>query len=173
MKFFLFFSIITSSFLLSGCLYQNPPSQPACQIDTWLLGDWIAQEKNGKTFEAIVTPQDNTHYHVSVYNQDHRTCRPSEFEGWISRVENIKFLTLRSLSCDEHNGKYIFLHYELLKRAKVPIDGVSAIRIRTTEPQLEESARNLDSYHLRQEISKRLKEGCLLLPGGTVWTKER
>lgn len=157
---------------LSGCLYDNAPSQPASQIDTWLIGDWLAQDKKGKIYEAIITPQSSTLYHVSFYDKDKKND-VWEFEGWLSRVDHLKFLTLRSLSENRrYHNKYLFLHYELIRREKVPHDGVGPCRILITEPHLDASAQILDSYELRKAIRKSLHQGTLLLPQGSViWTR--
>lgn len=168
--------ILGISFLITlfftGCLYENPPSQPASQVDTWLIGTWITQDKSGKIYEAIISPETNTRYHVSFCNKD-KNEKPSEFEGWISRVGNLKFLTLQSLSTDSrYRGKYLFLHYELVKREKAPFKGVGPCRIRIIQPELDASARTLDSYHLRQAIQENLQKGILLLPQGSVtWSR--
>lgn len=164
-------------FFISGCLYDAPPSKPASQLDTWLLGQWITQDKSGRFFEAIVTPIDNTHYHVSFCDRDQQTVHPWEFEAWISRVGNLQFLTLRSLSADlSYHDKYLFFHYELMTAEKNPENGVGLRRIRICEPQLDTSALRLDSYHLRQAITKKMEQGTLLLPseaplGFSVWTR--
>ena len=165
--------LLVATLLLSGCLYTSAPSQPAHQIDTWLLGSWIAQDKGGKVFEAVVTPETNTRYHVSICNKDKNSTHPWEFEGWLSRVDDLKFLTLCSLSTDpRYHGKYLFFHYELMPSEKAPVNGVGARRMRLIEPQLEESARNLDSYQLRQAIRMALHQGHLLVPeGSSIWTR--
>lgn len=164
-------------FFLSGCLYDFPPSKPSSQIDTWLLGQWTAQDKSGKIFEAVITPINNTHYHVTFCDKDKNNALPWEFEGWISRVGNLRFLTLQSLSSNPRfHGKYLFLHYELMKSETDKEDGVIARQIRISEPQLPASDITLDSYHLRQEITKKANQGTLLLPdkaplGFSVWTR--
>ncbi|MFI0348446.1 MAG: hypothetical protein ACH346_06760 [Chthoniobacterales bacterium] len=158
--------------LLSGCLYKNPPSGPACQVDSWLTGVWMAQDKSGKNFETVITPKTNTRYRVTICNKD-KNEKPWEFEGWISKVDNLKFLTLCSLSSDSrYNGNYLFFHYELMPREKTAFNGLGPRRIRIIEPQLDESMRMLDSYYLRQAIRENLRKGTLLLPqGSTVWTR--
>jgi len=160
-------------FSLSGCLYDSAPSQPASQIDTWLVGSWITQDKSGKFFEAVVTPQTNTRYHVSICNKDKNATHPWEFEGWISRVEDVKFLTLSSLSTDpRYHGKYLFFHYELIPPEKEPPSGVSERRMRLIDPQLPTSTHSLDPYHLRQAIRLALHQGTLLMPqGSSIWTR--
>ena len=165
--------LLLTTLFFSGCLYTSAPSQPARQIDTWLLGSWMAQDKRGKVFEAVVTPETNTRYHVTICNKDKNSTHPWEFEAWISRVDNLKFLTLYSLSTDpRYQGKYLFFHYELMPPEEAPVNGVGARRIRLIEPQLDESARNLDSYHLRQAIRTALHQGKLLLPqGSSTWTR--
>jgi hypothetical protein len=164
-------------FLLSGCLYNSPLSSPSSQIDTWLLGQWITQDKSGKIFEAVITPVDNTHYHVTFSDKDKNDTPPWEFEGWISRVGNLKFLTLQSLSRNPRfHNKYLFLHYELVKSETDKEKDVIARKIRISEPQLPASDLYLDSYHLRQEITKKVNQGTLLLPdkaplGFSIWTR--
>ncbi|MFZ4115313.1 MAG: hypothetical protein ACOYK6_01150 [Chthoniobacterales bacterium] len=180
MKYFSLIILLSlATFLLSGCLYDAPPSRPISQIDTFLLGQWITQDKSGKIFEATIAPLDGTHYHVTFFDKDKSGAQPWEFEGWISRVGNVKFLTLQSLSPDpRYHDKYLFLHYELITAEKDPTDsaGIGGRRIRIYEPQLPSSALHLDSYHLRQAIGEKLHEGTLLLPlsaplGFSVWTR--
>ncbi len=83
MRSFSFFLLLITALFLSGCLYDAPPSEPASQIDTWLLGQWITQDKSGKIFEAVVTPLDSTHYHVTFCNKDKDQSHPWEFNAWI------------------------------------------------------------------------------------------
>lgn len=165
--------LLVTTFFLSGCLYDSAPSQPASQLNTWLAGSWITQDKSGKIFEAVVTPQTNTRYHVTVCNKDKNAAHPWEFDGWISRVGDVKFLTLCSLSNDpRYHGKYLFFHYELIRPKTPPLDGIGERRMRLIEPQLPTSARFLDSYHLRQAIRLALRHGSLLVPkGSSVWTR--
>ena len=158
---------------LTGCLYESAPSEPASQINTSLLGVWMTQDQSGKVFEAVITPESNTHYHVSCCDKDKNEKTPWEFDGWISRVDNLKLLTLQSLSSDpRYRGKYLFFHYEILAAKKPSINNVAPRRIRITELQLDETTRRLDPYHLRQAIRERLKQGDLLMSeGSSVWTK--
>ncbi len=164
--------LFVATALLSGCLYESAPSQPLGQMDTWLLGHWISQDKSGKIFEATVTPQNNIHYHVTVCNKD-KNNQAWGFDGWISRVDDLQLLTLRSLSQDpRYCGKYLFFHYELLTPEAAPINGVGARRMRLIQLQLPKSAETLDSYHLRQAIRNALKANLLLLPeGSSIWTR--
>lgn len=165
--------MIFVALLFSSCLYDHSPSQPASQISTALVGIWTAQDKNGKVFEATVTPESNLRYHVSCYDKDKNEKDPWEFEGWISRVDNLKILTLRSLSSDpRYQGKHLLFHYEVIAPGTAPIDNVGPRRIRITQLQLDESARSLDSKKLRQAIRERLKQQTLLPSDGSViWTK--
>lgn len=162
---------------LSSCLYEAPPSKPTSQIDTWLLGQWITQDKSGKIFQAVITPIDNIHYQVTFSNQDKEGAHPWVFEGWISHVGNMKFLTLRALTANpRYHNKYLFLHYELITAEKNPENSLPKRCIRISEPQLTASECHLDSYHLRQVITKRMKEGTLLIPphasqGFSIWTR--
>lgn len=160
-------------FLLSSCLYKSAPSQPCSQLDTWLLGHWITQDKSGKVFEAIVAPKDNLHYEITIWDQDKNQDHPWKFEGWISRVDNLKLLTLRSLSDDpRYYGRYLFFHYELLTPEAAPINGVGARRMRLIELQLPKTAENYAPYQLRQSIRKALRNHLLLFPEGTsIWTR--
>jgi hypothetical protein len=163
---------------LTSCLYEAPPSKPTSQIDTWLLGQWITQDKSGKIFQAVITPIDNIHYQVTFSDQDQANAHPWEFEGWISRVGNIKFLTLRALTANpRYHNKYLFLHYELITPEKNPENSLPKRCMRISEPQLTTSELHLDSYHLRQVITKKINAGTLLIPpnasqGFSIWTRE-
>ena len=166
-------ALLIAALLLSSCLYDNAPSRPAAQINTALVGVWTAQDKNGKVFETTVTPESNLLYHVSCCDKDKNEKDPWQFEGWISRIDDLKILTLCSLSEDSrYHGKYIFFHYEVVAPGKNPIDNVAPRRMRITQLLLDESARHLDPKLLRQAIRERLKQETLLpSEGSVVWTK--
>lgn len=173
MKYFIRTIFFIVSLLLCSCLYDNAPSTPASQINTSLVGIWTTQDKNGKVFEATVTPMSNLHYHVSCCNKDKNEKNPWEFDGWISRVDELKILTLQSLSSDpRYKAKHLFFHYEVIAPGKAPMDNVAPKRIRLTQLLLDESARHLDSKALRQAIREALKQETLLpSEGSVVWTK--
>ncbi len=173
MKYFFAFLFAVALFLFSGCLYDHAPSQPASQINTALVGIWTAQDKNGKVFETRVIPVSNLRYRVSCCDKDKNEKNPWEFEGWISRVDDLKILTLQSLSSDpRYQGKYLFFHYEVLAPEQPPIDNVAPKRIRLTQLLLDASARNLDSKGLRKAIREGLQQETLLpSEGSVVWTK--
>jgi len=173
MKYFSIILFVFVSLLFSSCLYDHAPSQPASQINTALVGIWTAQDKNGKVFEATVTPESNLRYHVSCCDKDKNENNPWQFEGWISRVDDLKILTLQSLSSDpRYQGKCLFFHYEVIAPGPAPIDNVPPQRIRITQLQLDESAYHLDPKSLRQAIREGLKQETLLpSEGSVVWTK--
>jgi len=173
MKFFKASILIFLPLLLSSCLYDSAPSKPAGQINTALVGIWTAQDKNGKVFEVTVTPESNLLYHVSCYDKYKNEKDPWQFEGWISRVDELKILTLCSLSSNpRYHGKYLFFHYEVIAPGPAPIDNVGPRRMRITQLLLDESARHLDPKQLRQAIRERLKQETLLpSEGSVVWTK--
>ena len=182
-KFLVSFVSLTLPLLLSGCLYDQAPSGPIKNIDTWILGQWATQDKAGHQFSAIVTPVAPDHYRVEFQ----RPCGKNlEFDGWISRVDDFSILVLKSLNQDETLGKFALYHYELLAQGPPPPGGIGANRIRLSELQLDESARSLDATKLRAAIRSALKDGTLLLPhdvaadlktgkveipGSVVWTK--
>lgn len=172
LPFRVFLALLTACFF-SSCLYNSAPSLPASQVNTWLLGHWISQDKSGKVFEAIVEPKDNIHYDVTIWDQDKNKDHPWKFSGWISRVDDLKLLTLCSLSDDpRYHGKYLFFHYELLKPEAAPINGVGARRIRLTSLQLPKEAQQDTPYQLRQAIRKALRQHLLLFEeGSSVWTR--
>ena len=145
--------------LLSGCLYDNPPSGPSRSIDTWLVGQWSATDKAGHVFDAVMTPATSSHYRLSILRKG---SVPQEFDGWISRVDGFSILTLNSLNEGPGFGKYVLYHYELLSPGVPPPGGIGAPRIRLSELQLGESCLSLTSYNLRKEIRQALKEGILL-----------
>jgi hypothetical protein len=173
MKTFSRFLALIASLLLSSCLYDHAPSRPASQINTALVGTWTAQDQHGRVLEAKVTPMSNLYYHISCYDKDKNEKNPWQFEGWISRVDDLKLLTLRSLSSDRrYQGKYLLFHYEVIAPGKAPVSGIGAPRVRITQLQLDLSARHLDPKALRQAIREELNQQRLLLSeGSAVWTK--
>ena len=175
--------------ILSGCLYDNPPSGPVRSIDTWLVGQWGTEDKAGHECSAVVSPTNaSDHYRVTFSRLGSRS---QEFGGWISRVDGFSILVLKSL--DDLGargtggvGKYLLFHYELLSPGVPAPGGLGAERIRLSELQLDDSARSLDSFKLRAAIRSALKAGTLLapfdtvaerkgkieaLPGSVLWTK--
>ena len=168
--------------LLSGCLYDNPPSGPSQNIDTWLVGQWDAKDKSGHDYHAVVAPSSPSHYRITLTRHGIPT---GDYDAWISRVDGFTILVAKFLS-GQSTGKYALFHYELLAPATPPPGGVGATRIRLSELQLDPSAETLDSYHLRRDIRDALKAGTLLtpydvvidrqhggdtIPGSVIWTK--
>ena len=150
---------------LSGCLYDYAPSGPVRDLDTWLLGQWAAQDKAGHQFTAVVTRENVDHYKVEFQGQG---AAPQEFTGWISRVDDFSILVLKSQNEGDNYGKFALYHYELMAKGKAPVGGIGANRIRLSELQLDESTRTLDSTKLRAAIRKALKDGTLLVPHNVV-----
>lgn len=177
-----FLSLLVISLILSGCLYDNPPSGPSQSIDTWLVGQWEASDKAGHTYRAIIAPATSSHYRITASGQGKA---PVEFDAWISKVDGFSILVLKSLD-GSSAGKYALFRHELLSPGTPPPGGIGATRIRLTELQLDPSAASLDSYHLRRDIRDALKAGTLLppydvvadrklgggsIPGSVIWTR--
>ena len=154
---------------LSGCLYDHAPSGPARGIDSWLLGQWVTQDKSGHEFKSIVAPASSDHYRVTFQRS---ATEPLEFDGWISRVDGFPILVLKSLNPGDSLGKFALYHYELLSPAAPPPGGIGAPRIRLSELQLDESTRTLDSFKLRAAIRSGLKDGSLLAPYDVASTRK-
>jgi hypothetical protein len=152
--------------LATGCLYDNPPSGPTRSIDTWLVGQWDAQDKSGHSYSAVVSPTTASDHYRVIFSR--RGIAPREFDGWISRVDDFQILVVKSLGEGPSHGKYSLYHYELLSPAPAPPGGVGAERIRLSELQLDDSTRSLDSFHLRKAIRESLRAGTLLAPFDTV-----
>lgn len=161
----LLFPLVGIFVLLTGCLYNNPPSGPSKSIDAWLIGQWETKDKAGHQYHAVVTRAASDHYHFSLQG---KSGAPLEFDGWLSRVDNFSILVVKSLNHDATSGKYALYHYELLAPGTPPPGGVGATRIRLSELQLDESARTLDSFQLRAAIRSALKNGTLLPPYDVV-----
>lgn len=160
-----FLSLVGVALLLSGCLYDNPPSGPSRNVDTWLVGQWVTKDKADHTYKATVAPSSPNHYRISLAGPRGQT---REFDGWISRVDGFAILVVKSLNGDDSLGKHALYHYELLSPGSPPPGGIGATRIRLSELQLDESCRSLDSYRLRAAIRQGLKEGTLLAPYDVV-----
>ena len=178
-----FFPLLGCALLLSGCLYDNPPSGPSQSIDTWLIGQWTATDKAGHKFTAVMAPASSSHYRLSLSKKG---SAPQEFDGWIGRVDGFSILTLKSLNEGPSFGKYVLYHYELLSPGAPPPGGIGATRIRVSELQLDDSCQTLKPYDLRKAIRQALKDGTLLtphdvvaerkglteeIPGSGIWTK--
>lgn len=151
--------------LLTGCLYDTPPSGPVKSIDTWLVGQWATRDKANHDYTAVVAPASSDHYHLTLRDKSGASL---EFDGWLSRVDDFSILVFKSLNEGPTLGKYALYHYELLSSAPAPPGGVGATRIRLSELQLDESCRTLDPYHLRVAIRSALKNGTLLPPHDVV-----
>jgi hypothetical protein len=161
--------------LLTGCLYDNPPSGPSRNIDTWLVGQWETKDKADHSVKVTVTPEilsttpfaksidgmvaSSTRYHITLSGL---RGGDQEFEAWISRVDDFVILVVKSLNQGNSYGKYALYHYELLAPGTPPPGGIGATRIRLSELQLDDSCRSLDSYKLRAAIRHGLKDGTLL-----------
>jgi len=158
------------------------PSGPSRNIDTWLVGQWDAQDKSGRDYHAVVATASPSHYRITV------TCgagAAGDYDAWISRVDGFEILVVKALS-GESAGKHALFHHELLSPGTPPPGCIGATRIRLSELQLDPSAETLDSYHLRRDIRDALKTGTLLapydvvsdrklggatIPGSVIWTK--
>lgn len=158
---FLLLPLVGTLLLLTGCLYDNPPSGPSGSIDTWLVGQWEAKDKAGRNYKAVMSTPSSDHYHLAFFRPGAGTL---EFDGWISRVDGFSILTLKSLNAGPTLGKHALYHYELLTPSTPPPGGIGAPRIRLSELQLDESCASLNSYDLRKAIRKALKDGTLLAP---------
>jgi hypothetical protein len=151
--------------LLSGCLYDNPPSGPTKSIDTWLVGQWQTQDKSGHEYQAVVSRPTSDHYHLSILT---KSGMPFEFDGWLSRVDGFSILVVKSMNQGPSLGKFSLYHYELLAPSPAPPGGIGSTRIRLSELQLDDSCRTLDPYHLRAAIRSALKAGTVLPPYDVV-----
>lgn len=152
--------------LLTGCFFEHPLTErPSKDINTWLLGVWEHKDpKTGRTYRAAFLPLTGDRYTVWVRELGKRPKDTKEwqFEGWISRVGNSQFLTLR---CDQSGGKvpvgaYVFAHYTVISQNDV------AIR----QLQLD-VAPETDSFHLRKEVRQKLKDKALYPNPPTLWTR--
>jgi hypothetical protein len=178
-----FLGVLGILLLLSGCLYDQPPSGPSCDIDTWLVGQWQTTDKSGHDYTAVMSRTSSDHYHLQLSRTG---AEMLEFDSWISRVDGFSILVVKSLNEGASFGKCSLYHYELLAPSKPLPGGIGAPRIRVSELQLDESCRSLDSYNLRKAIRSGLKKGTLLvphnvvadlkskkveIPGSVVWTR--
>ena len=154
-------SLLLGSILtLTGCLYDNPPSGPSRNIDTWLVGQWDAKDKSGRGYHAVVAPSSASHYRITLTRGGSTT---GEYDGWISSVDGFSILVMKVLS-GASAGRHALFHYELLAPGTPPPGGIGATRIRLSELQLDPSAETLDPYHLRRDIRDALRAGTLLAP---------
>lgn len=148
--------------LATGCQkYQNPlTDKPSKDINTWLLGVWEYKDDAGKTYQAGVLPISGARY--SIWCQQKGTSKSVEYEAWISRVGNSKFLSLKSIkgTKDTPEGTFSFLHYQVIDQLHVVIRGLQM-----------ESPDETSSRALRAEVRSKLKDGTLLPAAGSTWTR--
>ncbi len=152
--------------LVAGCSYYDNPltTNPSKDLNTWLLGVWEARSEDGDVFRAGVLPLTGDKYTVWVRKlaRKKKESKEWQFEGWISRVGDSRFLTLR---CDASDGEvpvgaFVFAHYQV-------IDQLHTI----TRPLQIDLAQDATSYQLRVEVRRKLKEQTLLPAEGPVWTR--
>lgn len=167
---------------LTGCPYDNSPSGPSKNIDTWLVGQWEAHDAGGNGFHAVVAPSLPDHYAITLSRSGKSDMT---LDAWISQVEGFDILVVKFQN-GPSQGKFALLHTELLKPGNPPPGGIGPTRIRVSELQLDPSAASLDPYHLRRDIRDALKAGTLLapydvsadrkaggvrIPGSIIWTR--
>jgi hypothetical protein len=177
-----FLPLLGLCLLLCGCPYDSAPSGPSQSLDTWLVGQWSAQDKSGRDYQAVVAPSSSDHYAITLTGKG----KSSEtYDAWISKVDGFSILVVKFTE-GSSAGKYALFHHELIAPGTPPPGGIGATRIRLSELQLDPSAETLDPYHLRRDIRDALKAGTLLapydvvsdrkhggaaVPGSVIWTK--
>jgi len=149
-------------FLLSGCLFDNPPTGPSRSMNTWLLGQWEHKTKEGKTLKATVGPLDGSRYviYLQEFNKAGKLVQTTTYPAWISRVGQIPLLTVEVNSGE--GTRYAVMSYQLL----------DPLSVRIRQLQMDDSARSLSSFQLRVAMRRQFKEGTLL-PNevGAIWSK--
>lgn len=141
--------------------YQNPlTDKPSKDINTWLLGVWEYKDDTGKIYHAGVLPLTRDRY--SIWCQEKGTAKPFEYETWISRVGDSKFLTMKSLQATKEApaGTFSFLHYQVMDQLHVVIRALQM-----------ESPDDASSKTLRAEVRRKLKDDTLLSEDGSTWTR--
>jgi len=148
--------------LATGCQkYLNPlTDKPTKDINTWLLGVWEYKNDAGKIYQVGVLPISGARY--SIWCQQKDTSKSVEYEAWISRVGDSKFLTMKSVkgTKDTPEGTFSFLHYQVIDQVQVILRGLQL-----------DSPDDASSKDLRKEVRTKLKARTLLPEVGTTWTR--
>ncbi len=148
----------------SGCSFENPLSGPNKDLNTWLLGVWEHKTEKGQVYRATITPKTGDRYWVNIQKLGTKKSltKVYQFEGWISRVGNSRFLTLQCLESpgDIAPDSYVFAHYQVLDQHN--------IRIRIPQIDADPSA---SSYELRKAVRARLKDNSLYPDKGSDWLR--
>lgn len=151
--------------LFAGCRFEQPlTSSPSKNLNTWLLGVWETQEKDGAIQRATLTPKDSGRYWLRFQkiSKAGKTTTDWLFDAWISRVGRSNFLTLRMQEGGGEfaPGTFAFVHYQVLNQ--------NQIRVRIPSISSPPSA---SSFALRKEIRQRQKAGTLYDNDGTEWNR--
>ena len=169
------FAFAAVALFCGGCRFEHPLTErPSKDINTWLLGGWECKGKNGQTSSLRIAPLAADRYSIkaSIPEKTPNVWKTYEFEGWISRVDDTNYLTLRCVQSpgDIPPGAYIFFHTQLLDQNNV--------RIRALELGVPASA---TSRELRNEVRLRSKDRLLYDPSKTtdwkrveevIWSKD-
>ena len=92
--------------LISGCDYEVPLTPaPTHKIDTRLLGDWVARDKDTQKEEGMkVRKLDDSTYVVSMIHGDIYRVYHSDFAG-------VAFVSAQDLNSDDR--KYVYYRWSL------------------------------------------------------------
>lgn len=146
--------VAVAVFCGGGC-YENPlTGGPSKNLNTWLLGGWDHKEDDGQVSSVRVIPVacDRFSVQASIAGKTPKAAKKYEFAGWISRVGDTSFLTLR---CEQSPGdipvgSHVFLQAQMLAQ--------NHVRVRGLQLDLPATATTLE---LRKEVRRRLKERSL------------
>jgi hypothetical protein len=151
--------------LFGGCYFDHPlTGAPSKDINSWLLGVWEHKDAKGKVYRARVVPLTGDRYFVSFQTSGRKTREKKvwEFEGWISRVGNSRFLSLKcnASSGEVPEGAFVFVNYQVVDQNTVVV-----------RPLQLDSSPETSSRDLRAEVRQRLKEQSLMPAEGAKWAR--
>jgi len=158
--------MLAISVCLSGCYFDQPLTKtPSKNLNSWLLGVWEHKDERGRISRAMISPLDISRYTIQLTmpGKKPRQVLRYEFEAWPSRVGDSLFLTMLCTRSDGDVpvGAYVFAHPQLLNQNK--------LRIRILQLDVDPAE---TSYHLRQAVRQKLKDGTLYEPKlFTDWTR--
>jgi len=152
--------------LAGGCYFDKPlTGGPSSDLNTWLLGVWEHKSAEGLTSTVRVIPVSDDRFTVqaTIAGKTPKAAKVYVFAGWISRVGDSNFLTLRCEQSpgDIPSGGFVFVQGQLLDQNHIRLRGLQ-IDLPATSTSME----------LRKEVRRKLKERSLYdEEKATDWTR--
>ncbi len=97
-KYILILTAFVGLLLATGCnrVSKYPIDDPArIKIDNTLLGKWVMKEDTLKTNYFVISKKDDFKYNITYMNQGGTNRQYENFEAFISKINNTRFLNVQ------------------------------------------------------------------------------